>query len=238
MLSALQSLDVDSPLSSVSTEYGKQIERREDWMTATRAGQRGKSIEEVVAYAVGHRIRVQILTILSEGVFSPDEIARIIGEPTNKVSHHVKELLDAGSIELAKTQQVRNTLQHYYRAVEMPFYSDEEIAAMTPQQRQVTIGLGLQCVMAEAMAAFWAGKMRSDPRVWITSSWFNVDSRGRGEIADELAESWRRMQEIEAVSVNRCATSGEEAISVAVSQMGFERERTGPTPPPSPARAD
>ncbi len=202
-----------------------------------RAGQRGKSIEEVVAYAVGHRIRVQVLVILSEGVYSPDEIAQIIEEPTNKVSHHVKELLDAGSIEVAKTEQVRNTLQHYYRAVEMPYYSDEEIGAMTPQQRQVTMGLALQQIMAEAMAAFWAGKMVDDPRVWLTQCWFNVDEQGREEIADEQARSWERVREIEAESINRCATSGEGSTSVIVAQLGFKRERKGPTPPPA-ATAD
>lgn len=200
--------------------------------TAARTGQRGKSIEEVIAYAIGHRIRVQILVILSEGVFTPDQIARIIGEPTNKVSHHIKELVDAGSIELAKTEQVRNTLQHYYRAVEMPYYSDEEFAAMTPQQRQVTLGLALQQIMAEAMAAFWAGKMVIDPRVWITQRWFNVDAQGREEIADEQARSWERVREIEIDSLNRCSDSGEETESVIVGQLGFLRERTGPTIPP------
>lgn len=205
--------------------------------TASRAGQRGKSIEEVVSYAVGHRIRVQILVILSEGVFTPDEIARLIGEATNKVSHHIKELVDAGSIELAKTERVRNTLQHYYRAVEMPYYSDEEFAEMTSQQKQVTLGLALQQIMAETMAAFWAGNMVIDPRVWVTQRWFNVDAQGREEIADEQARSWERVKEIEAAALNRCAESGEEAESVIVAQLGFLRERKGPTIPP-PANAD
>jgi len=201
--------------------------------TTTRAGQRGKTIEEVVAYAVGHRIRVQVLVILSEGVFTPDELARIIGEPTNKVSHHIKELLDAGSIELAKTEPVRNTLQHYYRAVQMPFYSDEDVAEMTPQQRQVTAGLVIQQIMAETMAAFWAGKMIDDPRVWMTNRWFNVDAQGREEIADEQARSWERLLEIEANSINRCAATGEESESVIGIQLGFKRERKGPLPPPA-----
>ncbi|HET8956472.1 MAG TPA: winged helix-turn-helix domain-containing protein [Solirubrobacterales bacterium] len=198
---------------------------------AGRAGQRSKSIEEVVSYAIGHRIRVQILVILSEGVFTPDQIAQLIGEPTNKVSHHIKELLDAGSIELAKTERVRNTLQHFYRAVEMPYYSDEEVAAMTQQQRQVTAGLCLQQIMAEAMAAFWAGNMVTDPRVWITQRWFNVDEQGRQEIADEQARSWERVQKIEVEALNRCAKTDEETHSVIVAQLGFLRERKGPTVP-------
>jgi DNA-binding transcriptional ArsR family regulator len=199
--------------------------------TATRPGQRGKGIEEVVSYAVGHRIRVQILVILDGGVFTPDEIARLIGEPMTKVAHHIKELVDAGSIELAKTERVRNTLQHYYRGVEMPYYSDEEFAAMTPQQRQVTLGLALQQTMAEAMASFWAENMVDDPRVWITQRWFNVDAQGREDIADEQARSWERVREIEVEALNRCAGSGTETQSVVVAQLGFLRERKSPTAP-------
>jgi DNA-binding transcriptional ArsR family regulator len=200
-------------------------------ITASRAGQRGKSIEEVVSYALGHRIRVYVLTILNEGTYTPDEIARIIGEPLPNVSFHIRELLEAGSIELAKTEKVRNTNQHYYRAVEMPFYSDEEMAAMTPAQRQVTYGLILQCMTAEAMAALWAGRMPSDPRVWMAWRWFNVDEQGRQDLADEQQRSWERYQEIEAESTNRRAQSGEDAASIIMAQMGFQRERTAPSPP-------
>ena len=191
----------------------------------------GKSIEEVVSYAIGHKIRVQVLTVLNEGVYSPNQIAEIIGEPLNKVSHHIKELLEAGSIELAGTQQVRNATQHFYRAVEMPFYSDEQIAAMTPQQRQVTAGLIIQNIQAETMAALWAGKMHSDPRVWLGWRWFNVDEEGREDIADEQQRHWDRVQEIEAEATNRRATTGEDARSIIVAVLGYERERTAPRPP-------
>jgi DNA-binding transcriptional ArsR family regulator len=222
-------------LCSVRAEYRTGLDQREDDLNTTaRAGQRGKSIEENVAYAVGHRIRVHVLSILNEGVYSPDEIASIIGEPTNNVSHHVRELLEAGSIELAKTEPVRNTIRHYYRAVKMPFYSDEETAKMPAQQRQVIIGLILQCMMAEAMAAFWAGKMKDDPLTSLAWRWFNVDAQGRREIAEEQARLWDRMQEIESASTNRRAKTGEPASSIIVGLMGFERERTAPTAPVAP----
>jgi DNA-binding transcriptional ArsR family regulator len=203
--------------------------------TRNRTRQGGKSIEEVVTYAVGHEIRVRILTVLAEGVFTAEEIAQIIDVPLNKVYHHLKELLDGGSIEIAKTEWRRNTAQHWYRGIKMPHYSDEEMAAMTPEQRQVTYGLVIQQVLAETMAAFWAGKMTNDPRVWLTNRWFNVDQQGRDDIADEQARSWERLLEIEAESVNRCANSGGEANSVIAIQLGFERERTGPSVPPANA---
>lgn len=207
--------------------------------TTARPRQSAKSIEEVVAYALGHRIRVYVLTILNEGTYTPDQIAQIIDEPLNKVSHHIKELLDAGSIELAKSRMVRNTAQHYYRAVEMPFYSDEEAEAMTPQQRQVTAGLTLQCMMAEAMSAFWAGKLHADPNgVVLAWRWFNLDEQGRTDLTAEQARWWERVQEIEAESTNRRAESGEDAASIIVAQMGFERERTAPAPPATGANSE
>lgn len=201
---------------------------------ATRVGQRRKSIEEVVSYAVGHRTRVHILIVLNEGTFTPGQIAEIIGMPLNSVSNHIRELVDAGSIELAKTEQVRNATLHYYRAVEMPFYSDEEIAAMTPQQRQVSAGLVVQSLVAEVMAALWAGKL-ADPRVCLAWNWFNVDEQGRRDIAAEQRRSWERVQEIEVESTNRRVKSGENSTSILVTLLGYERARKGPTvSPPSP----
>jgi DNA-binding transcriptional ArsR family regulator len=198
-----------------------------------RPGQRKKRIEEVVEYAVSHKMRVLVLSLLNEGVYSAAEIAAILDEPEKNVRFHVKELLDAGSIELARTEKVRNTDRHYYRAVEMPFYSDEEVWAMTPHQRQVSAGIVIQNLQAEIMAAFWAGKIRDDPQTWLAWRWFNVDAEGREAIAEEQQRSWDRMVEIEAEATNRRAQSGEGAKSIIVGAVGFERERTAPKAPSS-----
>jgi DNA-binding transcriptional ArsR family regulator len=199
--------------------------------TTMRKGQRKKSIEEVLGYAFGHRIRVEVLSILNEGTYTPDQLARILHESLSKVSHHIRELYDGGSIELAGVKKARNADQHYYRAIEMPFYSDEEVWEMTPQQRQISAGLVLQNMIAEAMSAFWAGKIRDDRRTWLAWRWFNVDKEGRRDIAEEQQRSWNRIQEIEAESSSRRIESGEEAKSIIVAGMGFERERTAPLHP-------
>lgn len=193
--------------------------------------QRSKTIEEVLSYAWNHRIRVQVLSLLNEGTYTPGQIAGIIGEPLSKVSHHIRELAEGGSIELAKIDKARNADQHYYRAVEMPFYSDEEVWAMTPEQRQMSAGFVIQNMIAETMAAFWAGTIRDDPRTWLAWRWFNVDEEGRIAIADEQQRHWDRMREIEGEATGRRAESGEEAESIVVADMGFKRERTAPSPP-------
>jgi DNA-binding transcriptional ArsR family regulator len=199
--------------------------------------QRNKSIEEVLSFAWNHKIRVQVLSLLNEGTYTPGQIAAMIGEPLSKVSHHIRELAEGGSIELAKVSKARNADQHYYRAVEMPFYSDEEVWAMTPEQRQMSAGFVIQNMIAETMSAFWAGTIRDDPRTWLAWRWFNVDQEGRGEIAEEQQRHWDRMRDIEAEAVNRCAESGEEPKSIIVANMGFKRERTAPAPPATGAEA-
>lgn len=184
-----------------------------------------------MSYAVGHRVRVEVLGALNEGTRSADQLARIVHQPLSTVTHHIKELLKSDSIEVADIKMVGNVAQHYYRAAKMPFHSDDEHAAQSAEEKKAICALIIQAVMAESLNAMYAGKMITDPRLWLSWRWFNVDVAGRGDIADEQAKFWDRMQEIEAESTNRRAESGEDAVSVIVSSLGFERSRTSPTPP-------
>ncbi|HEY1853119.1 MAG TPA: winged helix-turn-helix domain-containing protein [Solirubrobacterales bacterium] len=200
-------------------------------MTTTRIGrpgQRGKRIEERVGFAVSHRVRVEVLTLLNEGIYTADAIAALIGESRQNVNYHLKELLDAGSIEIAKIEKKRNTDLHYYRAVEMPSFDRDVLAAMSPAQRQEIAGLIVQCSTAEVMAALAAGKLSDDPRVCLMWRWFNLDDQGREELFEEQERFWERVQDIEAESTNRRARSGEEARSYIVGEWGYERARAAP----------
>lgn len=194
-------------------------------------GRGAREIEDAVSYALAHRTRVEIRAILNEGERSQEELARLIHKPSGRVGYHVRELLADGSIDLAYAKRVRNATRHYYRATEVPFYSDEEIAALPPKARQAHAGVALQAIMAEALAAFWANRMIHDPRLWLSWRWFNVDSQGRGDLADEQARSWAQVRNIEGEAVNRCAESGEATKSIIVSSLGYVRFRCSPSPP-------
>jgi DNA-binding transcriptional ArsR family regulator len=198
--------------------------------TAKRAGQRGKRIEEVVEYAVSHRTRSQILTILDQGIYTSAELADITGEPLNRIGNHIRELLDAGSIEIADTMRRRNTQQHYYRAVRMSFFSEREAEAMTWQERQIGAGLIIQALMAEVMAGLWAGRMFDDPRDWLTWEPLNLDTEGRQELFEEQQESWERLKSIKARAADRVAESCEETTPYVASVLGFERALKAPKP--------
>jgi DNA-binding transcriptional ArsR family regulator len=186
---------------------------------------RKRNIEDAVSYAVAHGIRVDILCYLNETPRSPSELAELMGLPLSTIEHHIKELLASSSIELVRVEKVRNTNEHFYRAVEIPFYTDEEMWAMSFEARQEIYGLILQSSAAEAMAAFRAGKVSNDPHVCMAWRWFNLDVQGRKDMAEENARSWKRRQEIEAESTDRRVVTGEEAVSVIVSLLAHERCR-------------
>lgn len=196
--------------------------------TAKRTGQRGKRVEEVVEFALSHRTRSKILVVLDQGIYTSAELAEIIDEPLNRVGNHIRELLDAGSIEIADTKRRRNVQQHYYRAVRMPFFSERDAEAMTWQERQVRAGLIIQALLAEVMAGLWAGNLFDDPRDWLTWDWMNLDAEGRQELFEEQQESWDRLQAIKARAATRVAASGEDTAPYVASVLGFERALSAP----------
>ena len=71
-------------------------------MAETTKNDRNRSLEDAVSYAVGHRIRIESLCLLNEAVYCASEIAELTHWPLTTVGHHIKELLDSGSIEVAK----------------------------------------------------------------------------------------------------------------------------------------
>jgi DNA-binding transcriptional ArsR family regulator len=207
------------------------------WVKAKtgRSGQGGKTIEERVGYALSHRMRVEILVLLNEAVYTADDIAALTGESRQNVHHHLRELVGARSIEIAKVEKRRNADLHYYRAVETPEYDEKAIAALSVGDRQDVAGLVLQHATAEMMAALAAGMLSNDPKVWLTWDWFHLDMKGRQDLLDEERRFWNRVIEIEVESTNRRADSGEASKPYVVASFGFQRARSAPVPPTADA---
>lgn len=191
-----------------------------------------KRIEEAVQYALSHRIRIEILTLLNEGSYTAGELAEVSGIPLTHVSNHLKRMLEDGSIEVAKVEERRATNIYWYRAVDIPEYSQEEAEALTETERQNIAGWVFQSGSAEVVAALWKGNL-ADPRTILSWDWYNVDAKGRDELERENVRHLKRLRDIECKSLNRCAKSGEETTPLLVSLFAFVRARK----PRRPARS-
>ncbi len=204
-------------------------------MTVLEKRERGREVPDAVSYAIGHRTRVELLAALHDlGSASAVELARIVHQPLSTVTHHISELLKSGSILVERTEKVRSVEQRFYSAINPMLVTDEELEAMPEDERQAVIGVTLQALVAESLCSLWSGSLSNDPRLFLCWNWFNVDARGRADIAQEQLRSWRRIREIEREAAARCAESGEELFSVVVSSISCRRARTAERPPDAP----
>lgn len=195
-------------------------------MVAAIARKAKKRIEEVVQYALGHKIRVHVLIVLNEGTYTAGEISEIIGVPLNTLHNHLRRMLADGSIEIAREERKGNMTQYWYRAVELQTFTVEEFEELPLLYRQNIVGAIVQSGTAEVMAALYAGKV-ADPRATVYWDWYNLDAPGR-EAADALTERYLRdMREIEVESTNRAAGTDEGTTSMLLNLTFAERARRG-----------
>jgi DNA-binding transcriptional ArsR family regulator len=195
--------------------------------TLLNGGTGSRRLQDAVSYAIGHRIRVEILAALHDmETASAIELAQVVHQPLSTVTHHVNELLKAGSIQVDRVERVRSVDQRFYRSLDPHFVSDEEWEVLAYEERQAMIGTNLQESIAESLSSFWSGELASDPRPFLSWSWFNVDAQGRSEIVEEQIRAWKRIRAIEREALARCAESGEEPVSVLVSSYSCRRFRT------------
>jgi DNA-binding HxlR family transcriptional regulator len=185
-----------------------------------------KKIEDVVQYALGHRIRIQVLVTLNEGPRTAAEISRIIGVPQKILQNHLHRMLEDGSIEIDGKRQTGNRMQYRYRSVVRSEYTAEEFERLHPAERQTIVGAILNSGIAEVLAGFHAGKL-AEPGAHVYWDWYNVDEKGRDD-ADALTHRYLRgLQKIEDASIARAEASGEETTSMLLKLLLFERPRKG-----------
>ncbi len=189
------------------------------------AAERKKEIADAIAYAFGHWIRLEALAILAEGKVSVAEIARSIGIGVNRLSGHIRGLYEHGCIEYLGTGTSRNANEHFYRAVAIPHIDDEQYRAMWPEERRDPIGLILQAIIAETLAALRAGKLDDDEHTRVISRCLLVDPRGKIEVQEHVLGVYKQLVGIKVANAHRLAESGKAGATAIISLSGFERNR-------------
>jgi predicted transcriptional regulator len=191
----------------------------------TRRQARPKTLEEIQTFAVGHHVRFEALTVFNERVASPKEVAEVIRVSLNKAGHHIKELREAGCIELVKTEPRGGSVEHFYRAIRRPELSDEEWEALPEKSRREIVATIVRNLIAEALSAIRSGRMVVDKFLQLSWKSMSLDAQGRQEAAVEQRESLERLKMIEVESAQRIVESGEKGISTVIAVLGFTRSR-------------
>jgi DNA-binding transcriptional ArsR family regulator len=179
-------------------------------------------VDPRLAKALSHPMRTRILAILNERVASPNEIAEMIDERLPNVSYHVRALLELGCIELVSTAQRRGAIEHYYRALVRPFFSDRDWKRLPRSGRQAVSDLTLQMVWDDASGAIKKGTFESRSDRHLSRTPMTVDEQGWEELNSLLRETHARAEAIGTKSAKRVAKSKEAGIPTMLVMMHFE----------------
>jgi DNA-binding transcriptional ArsR family regulator len=179
-------------------------------------------VDPRIAKALSHPMRARILGILDERVASPNEIADMIDERLPNVSYHVRALLDLGCIELVDTAQRRGAIEHYYRAVVRPFFSDRDWKRLPRSGRQAISDAALQIIWDDVSAALKAGSFERRSDRHLSHNDVVLDEQGWKDVAKLLNGMIAEVERIASASAGRVKKTGEDGIPATVVAMQFE----------------
>jgi DNA-binding transcriptional ArsR family regulator len=182
-----------------------------------------EGITQQLAKALAHPLRMRILTSLHRGISSPNQLSQELGEPLGNVSYHVKTLLEFDCIELVKTEPRRGAVEHFYRATERTFFSDEDWAKIPASTRKGISGVVLESIGEDATRALVEGTIEKRTDSHISRTPLVLDEQGWSELTDLLNDALERANEIQGESASRLSKDKGDSISTMMAILHFER---------------
>ena len=179
-------------------------------------------VEQIVAKAFAHPLRVQILIILNEKVASPNMLAQQLDQSLNLVAYHVRVLEKYDCIELVDTKQRRGATEHFYRATRRQFLSDDEWSRLPASLRPGMAGAVLKTVFEDLEAASKSGTLDEVDDMHLSRTPMVLDRQGWDDVSGALKECLDRLLEIQAEASERMAESGEAGVLAKVNLMHFK----------------
>jgi hypothetical protein len=185
-------------------------------------------VEQIVAKAFAHPLRVQILIILNERVASPNLLAQELDQSLNLVAYHVRVLEKYDCIELVDTKQRRGATEHFYRATRRQFLTDSEWSRMPQSLRPGLSGAMLKALFDDVEEAVTGDTFDEVPDRHLSRTPMVVDRQGWSDTAAVMSDTLDRLLEIQAEASQRIAAGEEQGILAKVMMLHFK------SPDPAP----
>ena len=198
-----------------------------------KATQRGKAVKRSAKEAVDkrlmkaltHSVRVQILSLVVDGEWSPNQLHKELGVGLSQISYHIKVLRDFELIELTKTEPRRGAVEHFYRAVERVIIPEEMSAALPKTARMETLRRILMLAEKDMKKSLETGTFYDRPDFHASWSPFEFDELGRAKVHKLLDDVVAEVIETEVESLGRIAKEGGKSIPTSLVIFGFTSGR-------------
>jgi DNA-binding transcriptional ArsR family regulator len=176
-----------------------------------------------MAKALAHPLRAKVLNRLNEGVASPNELSRELGEPLGNVSYHVKALLELGCIELVDTAQRRGAIEHYYRALTRARLDESAFKKLPASIRGELSGAVVEEAIGDIAKAFKAGTFDAREDRHASFNALVLDEQAWGELAEQLNQLVARAGELAEASAKRLkGKADDEAVSASLVVAAYQ----------------
>jgi DNA-binding transcriptional ArsR family regulator len=176
-------------------------------------------IDQQLLHLVRSPIRVKALSLLIEDRASPKELSKALRIPLTSACHHVKELLKMGLIELVDEQPRRGTIEHFYRAVVRPMWSNEQWAELSLEERQRYSAWIVQLMVCDVAEALHGDTLCARVDTHGSRAPFRVDEQGRREVNRILDGALEAIRRVEEEAGERLAEGGEEELHVRTTML-------------------
>jgi len=177
-----------------------------------------------LAIAIGHPLRVRILSALVAGEGSATTLASQFGDVSvGDVSYHLNVLAeDCELIELAREQQVRGAMESFYRLIPSAEVGEIQLPQAVMQRLRVEL---FRTFVDAAVAALEAGSLDAgDEDTIFAAKPVTVDQRGMAEISKAMQEAMERVKRAELESRRRLrrVKDSTRALNAVVGAAAFE----------------
>jgi DNA-binding transcriptional ArsR family regulator len=194
-------------------------------------GHSHRFLDERLAKALSHRLRVRILQCLEEaGEAGPIALAQALGEPVGNISYHVRILRDLGCVELVRTEPRRGALAHFYRATVSPWLDDDQWAGLPAGMRRETLSRTLSEILEQAATAGEGGF--DGPEAHVSHAVLALDAQGVAEITALLDETLGSVRRIATENARGGAKGGRQTPTMIATEVAIMHWRRDPNKRP------
>jgi DNA-binding transcriptional ArsR family regulator len=180
-----------------------------------------ESLDANLLKALAHPLRTRMLELIVEREeASPVELARELDQPLATVSHHARVLRDLGCIQLVRTEPRRGAVEHFYRAITLPFLDDEQWSRLPVALRRGLTGQTFRRIFAEGSEAGATGGF-DRPGSAITRTLLALDERGWHELSEALLRMLEEAQLIQDRSDARAKDDGRADSEIRSSELAI-----------------
>jgi DNA-binding transcriptional ArsR family regulator len=205
----------------VSKETKKKAPVQEPGQEEQSKSRRGKAGHEKLVKGLSHPVRVECLTVLSQRVASPRELAEALDEDLSNVSYHVRVLAELGLIELVEEEPVRGAVAHYYKAVERPLLSNAEWEKLSPGVQTAISAYGWDILISDASEAIQKGTFDNRDDRHLTRTRLLLDSEGFTRLSKAMDDLLETIFEEQSASAERMSRNGEKPIHAVAATALF-----------------